>query len=198
MRRQTLTLLFAFLLSACAGDQPAITPLTLDYAPLGAIRLDVAKINFINHTPLTPEPGAADFSAFKPSLADAGYRWGVDRLQAVGAAGQADMRISNASITRNKLPVPQEQGVKDWFSRPQTEQWVARMTVQLRVHEAPGNFVGLATASVGRSTTVLQNPTPAEQEAAYRRLLLGLMDDLNVKMTDSIREHLSPVLLSAP
>lgn len=192
-----LTLAFLTLLAACADKPPSkpVTPLTLDYTRLGPIKLAVSKLDFINHSPLMPSADAAPVN-FKPQLADAAYRWGLDRLQPVTAEGTAVYNISNATLTRTKLP--QSGGINSWFTRQPAEKWVAAVTVKLQVTNATGGFNGHAEATVTRSTTLPEGATASEQENAYRRVLLALMDDLNSAMTTAIQQHLGPVLVTAP
>lgn len=192
-----LMLVLLALLAACA-DRPAakpVTPLTLDYTRLGPIKLAVSKLDFINHSPLVPPADAAAVS-FKPQLADAAYRWGLDRLQPVAAEGVAVYNIANAKLTRTKLP--QSGGINSWFTRQPAEKWVAALTVKLQVTNAAGGFNGHAEATVTRSTTLPEGATASEQENAYRRVLLALMDDLNSAMTQAIQQHLGPVLVTTP
>lgn len=198
MTSRLVALAFVFLLAACADVPPAkpVTPLTLDYTRLGPIKLAISNLDFINHSPIMPAGDKAQFPNFKPSLADAAYRWGLDRLQPVSAEGKAVYNISNASITRTKLPVAG--GIENWFKREQAEKWVATLTVELRIKDAAGGFSGQATATVTRSTTIPEQATSSEQENAYRRLLLGLMDDLNAQLTIAIQQHLGPVLVATP
>lgn len=185
------------LLAACTSEPPArpVTPLTLDYTRLGPIKLAVSKLDFVNQSPLVPAADAATLP-FKPQLADAAYRWGLDRLQPVSAEGVAVYNISDAKLVRTKLP--QSGGISSWFTRQPAEKWVATMTVKLQVTNATGGFSGRAEATVTRSTTLPEGATPGEQENAYRRVLLGLMDDLNATMTAAIQQHLAPILVTAP
>lgn len=184
------------LLGACASEPPAkpVTPLTLDYTRLGPIKIAVSKLDFINHSPLVPAADAVPVT-FKPQLADAAYRWGLDRLQPVSAEGNAVYNIVNATLTRTKLP--QGGGIGSWFTRQPAEKWAAAMTVRLQVTNATGGFSGHAEATVTRSTTLPEGATASEQENAYRRILLGLMDDLNSAMTTAMQQHLAPVLVPA-
>ncbi len=198
MTVRLMALALTLLLAACADAPPPkpVTPLTLDYTRMGPIKLAVSNLDFINHSPIVPPADKAQFPNFKPSLADAAYRWGLDRLQPVAAEGKAVYNISNAAITRTKLPVAG--GIENWFKREQAEKWVATLTVELRIKDAAGGFSGQASATVTRSTTIPENASSSEQENAYRRLLLGLMDDLNGQMNAAIQQHLGPVLVAAP
>jgi hypothetical protein len=179
----------------CA-DQPArrIAPLVLDYAQLGTMQLAVNKLNFVQTNPLNSTNDPL-LSHFKPQLADAAYRWGVDRLQANGQQGQATFYITNATITRQKLTTRDDMG--GWFTRKQSEKWVGQLSADLLVKDSNG-FNGTASGSVTRSTTIPEEASAGEQENAYRRLLLGLMDDFNQQMVASMRDHLQPVLGTMP
>lgn len=183
------------LLASCAeAPVPHVaTPLTLDYTRLGAIKLAVSKLDFINFSPLLARSDAAPVAAFKPQLADAAYRWGLDRLQPMGTQGSAVFKISNATMTRSKLPV--QGGVESWFKRSQAEKWIGQITVELRVTDAPNGLSGSASATVTRSTTLPEEASVSEQENAYRRLLLGMMDDLNTQMPASLQQNLNAVVL---
>lgn len=198
MLRSLLVVALAFGLAGCAADEDhsAAAPLILDYTRMGSIVLTVAKLDFISNGPLQPGADESFFAEFKPKLADGAYRWGVDRLQAAGGQGRAVYSIDKASLTRHRLPV--SSGWDSLFKREQAERWVAQLSVTLRVSDGPDRYSGQAGASVTRSTTLPESATPAEQENAYRRLLLGLLDDLNTQMTISIRTHLNAVTVAAP
>ncbi len=197
LRPLLVGLLLTLGLTACSSaPQPPITPLTLDYTRLGPIKLAVSKVEFVNHSPLTPSPDMMLFASYQPQLGDSAYRWGVDRLQAAGTQGQAVLHITQANITRSRLPVRDDIG--GWFTRSQSEKWVGQVIAELRVSGGAENFTGTATASVSRSTTIPEDATASEKENAYRRLLLGLMDDLNAQMETSMRDHLQAVMLTVP
>lgn len=199
MFRSMLAAVFCVALTGCAADPPPpVAPLTLDYTHYGAIQLTVGKIAFISDSALQPAPDAGFFGRFQPSLADAAYRWGQDRLQAIGNQGQAVYSIDKATLTRAPLPFGNPgrglfQQTEKLFKREQAEKWIAQLTVTLRVANGPDRYQGRASATVTRSTTVPENATPREQENAYRRLLLGLLDDLNAQMPQSIATHLNAV-----
>ncbi len=199
MPRFILAAALCIALAGCAAEPPPLTaPLTLDYARYGAIQLTVGKIDFISVSALQPAPDAGFFSRFKPSLADAAYRWGQDRLQAIGSQGYAVYSIDKATLTRAPLPFGNPgrglfQQTQNLFKREQAEKWIAQVTVTLRVADGPERYSGHASATVTRSTTVPEKATAREQENAYRRLLLGLMDDLNAQMPHSISTHLNAV-----
>lgn len=202
MSRLMLTIALCAVLGGCTAEPPpAVAPLTLDYARYGAIQLTVGKVDFISDSLLQPAPDTAFFSRFKPSLADAAYRWGKDRLQAIGSQGTAVYSIDKATLTRAPLPFGNPgrglfQQTEKLFKREQAEKWIAQVTVTLRVANGPDRFRGHASATVTRSTTVPENATVREQENAYRRLLLGLMDDLNTQLPQSISTHLNAVTVS--
>lgn len=197
MIRRCAALLVLLVLTACADrPQPPIAPLTLDYTRLGPIKVAVGKVDFVQAEPIAASPDDNYFSGYKPQLGDAAYRWGVDRLQAVGTQGRAVLNVTKSSITRSRLPVRDDIG--SWFKRSQSEKWVGQLAVELRVTNAADGFNGEASASVARSTTLPEDATASEKENAYRRLLLGLIDDLNVKMESSIQTHLQAVTVNAP
>ncbi len=199
MSRLMLVAVLCATMVGCAAEPPPPTaPLTLDFTRYGAIKLMVGKVDFISDSPLQPAPDAGFFSRFKPSLADAAYRWGQDRMQAIGSQGLAVYSIDKATLTRAPLPFGNPgrglfQQTEKLFKREQAEKWIAQVTVTLRVANGPERYHGHASATVTRSTTVPENASAREQENAYRRLLLGLMDDLNAQMPQSINTHLNAV-----
>jgi hypothetical protein len=197
MRHLLSVVILLSVLAACAEapQPPAIAPMTLDYTRLGLLPLQVKNLDFRQSTPLNAASDA-NFANYKPRLADAAYRWGVDRLRANGSQGRAVLTIGTATITRNRLAVRDDIG--GWFTRAQSEKWVGQLAASLTVEGAGGGFSGTATANVTRSTTLPEDASASEKENAYRRLLLGLMDDFNAQMTTSMREHLQAVLVIVP
>ena len=197
MTRKLLALALLVCLAACSSETAApIQPLTLDYTKLGKINLAVARLEFMNSVPLAAPKDVAAFQNYKPQLGDALYRWGVDRLQAGGSQGRAALVIRDSELHRDTLP--RQTGISSWYTRQQSERWSGKVTVDLRIEGAAGNFTGNASATITRSTTLPEDASPAERENAYRRLLLGMMDDLNVQMERAIRDHLHPVILTMP
>ncbi|MEJ0063255.1 MAG: hypothetical protein WDO70_08650 [Alphaproteobacteria bacterium] len=182
--------------AACTSEAPTrpIGPFTLDYSKLGKITFAVEKMEFMNR--VTPSVDAAYFENFKPQFTDVVYRWGVDRLQAGGGKGRAILVIHDANITREKMH--RSTGVNSWFTREQSEKWSAQVAADIRVEGAAGNFNGSATAKASRFTTLLEDATEAEKQGAYRKMITGLMDDLNAELERSIREHLNPAVLTMP
>lgn len=196
MHRKFLAFALVVILAACAEEPVAIQPLTLDYTRYGKISLAVKSLEFTNRASMVQSKGADYFARFQPQLADAVYRWGVDRLQASGHQGNAILVIQNAELSRQILPKHDDIG--SWFTRQQGERWNGSVSAELRVQGADGNFTGKAIATVSRSTTLPEDPTENEKQGAYRRLLLGMLDDLNTQMDQAIREHLNPIVAAVP
>ncbi len=195
LRRKLLALALMAVLAGCADEPKAVTPLTLDYARYGKIELAVGKIEFVNRAKLSAARDMEYFQNYKPQLADSIYRWGVDRLQATGKEGRAVLLIRDA--TREHEMLPQSTGVSSWFTREIGEKWIGRAAVDIQVREAAG-FNGVASATVTRTVTLPEQATAAEKEAAYRRMLLGMMDDFNAQIPQAIREHLNSVVQTMP
>jgi hypothetical protein len=196
--RRSLVLLSFVLLAACADEaRPPVTPLTLDYTRLGKIVLAVNDVSVAQSGALSGAPiDKQSFADLKPQLADAAYRWGYDRLQAGGGQGRAQLVITKASITRTLMqPVG---GFEALFRRDAGEKWVAQLGAELRVAGAANDFSGVASAYVTRSTTLPENASAGERENTYRRLLLAMIDDLNLRMEKSIREYLQTVVVTLP
>lgn len=196
MTQKFLALALSLMLTACADEPAAVKPLTLDYTRLGKITLAVGKLEFTNRAALTPAKDADYFKQFQPQLADGLYRWGADRLQAGGKQGSAVMIIQDAVFTREILPHRTDIG--SWFTREQGEKWSGRATVEINVRDAADNFNGKANTTVTHTATLPEEATEAERQATYRRLLLGMLDDLNVQMERAVREHLNAVVLTMP
>lgn len=197
MSRKLLSLTLLVLMTACANETPApLPPMVLDFAKLGKINLAVAHISYMNNASRTPTKDAAVFQNYKPQLSDALYRWGVDRLQASGTQGQATLEIHDADLRRDSLPL--KTGIDSWFTRQQSERWSGKVSVDLRIEGAASNFSGKAGTTVTRSTTLPEDATAADRENAYRRLLRGMMEDLNTQMERAMRDHLNPVILTMP
>lgn len=166
------------LLGACSSYQTA-QPIQLDYSQMGRIGFNVRGIEVADNSAASP-------GAMQPTVSDAIRRWAADRLQASGASGQATLVIKDASFKSE--PLHMETGMNSWFKRQQANKLTAHAEVQLDARN--GSDYASATAEASRSVTVPEDPQPAEKQEAYKKLLDGLMSDLNQYFEQSVHEHM--------
>jgi hypothetical protein len=168
-----VALLLPFALAACEeAPPPNFPPLTYsDYPP---IRLNVASISIeqrfypSNMAPNVNERDPADPVAALRAMAQ-------DRLQALGAAGQAVFGITNASVTR------------------QDDRLTCSLAVVLEIYGSPGIRSGFAEAAVTRQHT---GPIDHLPQALYD-LTKRAMAAMNVEFEFQVRRNLQQWLVSS-
>ena len=177
-------------LAACTTDQPAV-PARMDYSLPPKISLDVQSINLVDRNPLQPASSPYNSNHFEPTIDEAIRQWAKDRLQAVGPSGQAVVIIKDASLTQQGVPHE-----TDWFTRQQGNKYLAHAEVDLEAKGHEG--YALASAQANRFETLLDNATEAERQAAYYKILNGLMKDLGQNLEASIQTHMHDFVVTAP
>jgi hypothetical protein len=191
MKKLILALTASALLTACSSEPARTPPPKLDYSTLGKIYLNTQDLRVINRAENGRQPPSAVTSQ-RPTVSEAVARWVQDRLQATGATGHATLIIKEASVVEKSIPM--ETGVGSWFTRQQATKYLGRVEVDIEAQSPVNNTTGNATAHAVQAITLPENPNEAEKEKAYRELLDSLMNDLNKKLDQAIRDHMAPFL----
>jgi hypothetical protein len=188
--RVTAAALSLTLLAACSTDNNLPPPRT-DYGLPPKISMDVQSINLVDRNPIQSVSSPYNSNHFQPTIDEAIRQWAKDRLQAVGPVGQAVVIIKDASLNQESVPHD-----TDWFTRQQGSKYIAHAEVELEAKGHEG--YALATAQANRFETLPDNPTEAERQAAYYKILNELMKDLGQNLEASIQTHMRDFLVSAP
>jgi hypothetical protein len=165
--------LLPFLLAACGHKERTDFP-PLRYNFLPPIRLNVASITVEQR--FYPSGVVPDVTALDPvHPVEALLAMANDRLQALGAAGQAVFGITNASLTRDG----------DLIS--------CALAVELEIYPTPGVRAGFARAIASRQHT---GPVDDLRGTLYD-VTKAAMDAMNVEFEYQVRNNLEPWLLPA-
>lgn len=167
------SLMLPFLLAACGGrEQREFAPLRYQYLP--PIRLNVASIEIQDQFyPSGMAPDITDRDPVHP--VEALRAMAQDRLQALGASGQAVFGITNASLTREDDVI------------------ICALAVELSIYPQPGIRSGFARALASR-----QHTGPVDDlRATLYDVTKATMDAMNVEFEYQVRRNLAPWVLSA-
>lgn len=164
-------LLLPFVLAACEEAPPPSFPV-LQYSDLPPIRLNVATISIEQR--FYPSSMAPNVNAEDPADPVAALKaMAEDRLQALGAAGQAVFAITNASVTREGDLI------------------TCALAVVLEIYGSPGVRNGFAEASVTR-----QHSGPiSDLPTALYDLTKQAMTAMNVEFEFQVRRNLQAWLV---
>jgi hypothetical protein len=181
----------ALALAACAPlPAPQQFP-ELTYAQLGAIRLDVARVEIVvaYDPPLAP-PNVEH--TFPTTPATAAERWALDRIRALGDAGWAQFIVREAGVTETAIEV--EGGLKGAFTEDQSERYEGVLDVVLEIRSDRGFRDAYVEARAMRTRTVSEDITVNDRQRVFFEMTKGLMADINAQLEDRIRQHLSRYL----
>ena len=189
MKKRIAALAFITLLAACA-DTPAPPP-KREYVLPPKINLDVQSLSLTDRSGMQSANSPYNSNDFQPTIAQAVRQWAKDRLQAVGAEGQAMVIIKDASLVQQAIPYEH-----DIFTRQQASKYVAHVSIDVEAKGREGYAVASAEAS--RFVTLPENPTVAERQKAYFDVLNGLMRDVGTKLEGSIQDHMHDFVITVP
>lgn len=178
------------LLVACA-ETPLPPPPPREYVLPPKINLDVQNLSLTDRSGMQPQSSPYNSNDFQPTITQAIRQWAKDRLQAVGADGQALVIIKDASLIQQPIPYQ-----SDWFTRQQTSKYVAHAIVDVETRGHDG--YAIASAEASRFATLPENPTSEERQKAYFDVLNGLMRDLGQNLEASIQDHMHDFIVTVP
>jgi len=188
--KKILALAFVALLAACSSEpQPE---LKLDFSSMGKVYLDTQDVRIVDRTKGLPQWAPYVGHLFRPSMMDALNRFAADRLQAAGHMGHATMIIKDATMTEQPMNIAS--GLSHLFDRQQASKYIGRVEISLEA-QSPNGTVAVANAYATHAATLPENPSSDEKYAAYSTVLNALMQELNVKLEKSMREHMASFIL---
>ena len=183
------------LIGACAAPEPRPDFTRIDFADRPQLRLDVARVIFRDETGRDEtgrdetggEEEASEVGRFFPDPPrDVVERWVRQRLAPVGAEGEIQAILHEASV--REIALPRTRGVRGLVTIDQSERYDARIVLALRAYDHNGQFVSGVESRIERSTTVPENLGRGERTAIWHRLMEDVARRLDEEMERAIRE----------
>ncbi|WP_029008570.1 hypothetical protein [Azospirillum halopraeferens] len=193
-RRLLLLAAAATALAACQSTPPRPAARPIDFSHYSPIVLNAATVGFVDsHRPSAGAVHVEDRMATPP--AEVVRRWAAERLQSAGPAGQVRVVVKDAGIV--EVPLARTEGIRGLFTVDQAQRYDGRLEVE--VHgDLPGAtavFRGFTRAVATQSTTVPENVSLADREAALQELTRRLAEDINARLDAGIRRDLAPMVV---
>ncbi len=175
------------MLAACETPDPEPAFAEISYAHLGAIPLDVRRIEVVlAYKPPTKKPNVEHL--FPVSPLTTAERWVKDRLRAAGRAGVARATISRASVI--EVPLKRTEGVRGVFTKDQTERYDGLIEITIRILDDDGREKASVMARAERSRTVAEDVSLIDREKVWFEMTEAMMNDLNASLQRQINKHL--------
>lgn len=188
----TACLLAMTVLAACEATGPRPNVPELSYTSLGAIRLDVAKIEIVDeYIPPLRRPNVEH--EFPISPAEAVQRWAQDRLVAGGRQRSARFIIRNAAV--HEVELKKKTGLRGLLTSDQSERYDGRVAVTLEIRSDRGFRDAFADAAAEHSRSVPEGLSINEREQIFLEITERLVRDLNAEIENQIAAHLGPYRL---
>ncbi|MEI6556824.1 MAG: hypothetical protein WCO00_00330 [Rhodospirillaceae bacterium] len=177
-------------LAGCASQVP-VKPPAVSFADRNTIGLDVATIDIVDQyrSPMA-KPNVEQLAPNPPGQAV--RRWAAERLRAVGRSGSAQIIILDASIVESQLA--REQGITAYFTTQQAQRYDGRVEVKIVCQSPTTGLTGYAQATASRSSTVPEGISLAGREEAWDKLVRGMMEDLDSRLSHAVQDGLGPML----
>jgi hypothetical protein len=155
----------------------------ITFQHLTPFRLDVAHVEIVQA--YRPDPANDIGDQFPEAPAKVAAQWAQDRLQAVGAQGQAIYTITLAKST--DTPLKRSQGMAAVTHKDQSDRYDLAIAINLEVQKAGKS--GALTAQAARSQTVAENITLNQREGVLFNLLDATMKDINKQLETLIPQY---------
>lgn len=163
----------------------------ITFQHLAPFNLDVGSVQI--EEAYRPQDNAEDIGAEFPEAPSAAVaQWARDRLNAVGARGQADFTVVEAKATRT--PLPRSSGLSAALNKDQSDRYDLAIEVRLNAFNPLSGHSGTLSERVTRSQTVAEDLTLNQREVVLFNLLDSAMKDLNARLEQSIPQYLGPLL----
>jgi hypothetical protein len=181
------------LTAACQVAPPANgwSEITFQHRP--KLVFDAAEIAIEEsyEAPIDP-PHVAHLFPVPPG--EAAARWARDRLAAGGPSGRLVYKIREASAVETELET--ESGIQGLFTSEQSERYLARLVVEVRLLDDRGMTRAAVEAEVERSVTVPEDATLREREEAWFRLTEALMQDYDAELEGALYQYMAAHILN--
>lgn len=178
-------------LAGCSGAKSTTSAQPLSFSGRGVIGLDVASIEVVERYRGSASRPHVDHLA-SPTPTQAVRQWVAERLRATGHSGSAKVLILDASIVESELP--RTEGFKAMFTNQQAQRYDGRIEVKIVGEAQDRRFSGSGQASASRSTTVAEDISLAGREDTWNTMTRQLMEDLDGRLQQALREGLRPIL----
>jgi hypothetical protein len=169
-------------------DTPATRPVFPDirFTDLPRLRLDVAAIDIKDEfQPSFRVPNVEHLFPVTPE--HAAENWAKDRLEAVGTARRARVRIIDASV--KEVELPKTQGLTGAFTTDQAERYDAAIEMSIDILSDRGFPERTVSAKTTRSQSVAEGITPNDREQVWYNMTKALMADLNQELEKQMRAN---------
>ncbi len=174
-------------LAACETPDPEPAYPELSYAHLGAIQLDVGRIEVVRaYAPPAKKPNVEHLFPVSPLAA--AERWVNDRLRAAGRTGVAQATISRASVV--EVPLKRTTGVRGIFTKDQSERYDGVIEISIRILGDDGREKARVMSRAERSRTVAEDVSLADRGKVWFEMTEAMMNDLDASLQRQITEHL--------
>ncbi len=178
-------------LTACDSPPNRQRFADVTFQHLAPINLDVGSVQV--ESAYRPTDNPEDMGAEYPQApVEAAAQWARDRLKAVGARGQANFTVVEASATRT--PLPRSTGLSAALKKDQSDRYDLAIEVRLEAFNPISGKSGVVSERVTRSQTVPEDLTLNQREVVLFNLLDSAMKDLNARLEQSIPQYLGPLL----
>jgi hypothetical protein len=180
--RIALALALAAGLAACRAPEPR-TLAPADFIDLAPIVLDVAAVEVVDAWNPPGRPPNVDHQ-FPDPPASALSRWAAQRFVAGGSAGRAVVTIEEAGVVEERLETTG--GIRGVFTVDQAERYSAVLRVSIRADNPATLTTAEASAVAQRSTTLAEDASFGERQAAWASLTEGAVRDLDARLMEEM------------
>jgi len=185
---------FAGLFAGCATPPPPVPQATIGFvgAPL---KLNVANVTVDNlYQPPGKAPNVEQLHEVTPSTV--ARRWLETRIVPVGTSGQGVMKVLNASVVQEKLPI--KSGLTGFFGDQVDTKLIGKLRVELVVTTGPGVGQSVSTYKIDvkaeAEQTILQSATLNDRDRAYLMLMQNLANQFDKTATAEVERVMQGVL----
>lgn len=193
MTRLTLALaaMLTLFVSACETQVERPRYAAITFAHLEPIALDVASLRIVAayQEPETPPNVEHEFPA---NPLETAKRWGQDRLNPVGQSGEVVVTIEDASVV--EVPLEKKSGITGVFTEDQSERYDAVIRMTITAEDTSRGISASTSSEARRGRTVSEDLTLNEREKIWYELTEALMRDLDARLEQSVRQHLTKFL----
>jgi|APTNR8051073442_1049403.scaffolds.fasta_scaffold04193_7 hypothetical protein len=186
VRRFALIAVIGFTVVACSSMTTQPVP-ELTFAHIPPIGLDVRAIEVTSAFQSSNAPPNVEYR-FRTPPEVALKRWANERLRALGTMNRARFTVLNAAVTEE--PLPRTTGFFGAFKTEPEARYTITVEAQLEILDERDMRLGLSSARVTRSRTMMEGLTPDDKQLFWFELTRDTMDSFDTEMERSIRQFL--------